>query len=92
MTPFRGIGANVALRDAAALRRALVGVARGERFLLEALVAYEREMIEYGFRAVRMSLNMHRVHSEGIARGFTKFIFRVMNLVPPLKERFLGNQ
>jgi len=26
MTPFRGIGANVALRDAAALRRALAAV------------------------------------------------------------------
>jgi 2-polyprenyl-6-methoxyphenol hydroxylase-like FAD-dependent oxidoreductase len=30
MTPFRGMGANVALRDASALRRALVRVVRGE--------------------------------------------------------------
>jgi 2-polyprenyl-6-methoxyphenol hydroxylase-like FAD-dependent oxidoreductase len=93
MTPFREIGANAALRDAAALRQALVGVARGERPLLSALAAYEREMIEYGFRAVRMSLeNMQRVHSEGISREFTKFIFRMMNLVPPLKERFHSNR
>jgi 2-polyprenyl-6-methoxyphenol hydroxylase-like FAD-dependent oxidoreductase len=30
MTPFRGIGANTALRDAAALHRALVAVTRGQ--------------------------------------------------------------
>jgi 2-polyprenyl-6-methoxyphenol hydroxylase-like FAD-dependent oxidoreductase len=30
MTPFRGLGANMALRDAAELRRALVKVAQGE--------------------------------------------------------------
>jgi len=72
MTPFRGLGANAALRDAAALRRVLVGVVRGESPLLESLAAYEREMIEYGFRAVRASLaNMRLVHSEGIARGLS---------------------
>jgi len=56
MTPFRGIGANTALRDAAALRRALVRVDRGEDELIPALAAYERDMVEYGFRAVRTSL------------------------------------
>ena len=34
MTPFRGIGANTALRDAAALRRALVRLDRGEDELI----------------------------------------------------------
>ncbi|MBV8174529.1 MAG: FAD-dependent monooxygenase [Verrucomicrobia bacterium] len=89
MTPFRGMGANIALRDAAALRRALVRVVRGESSLLESLAAYEREMIEYGFRAVRSSLaNMRLVHSEGIRRELTKFGFRLMNLFPPLKDKF----
>ena len=89
MTPFRGMGANAALRDAAALRRVLVSVVRGESPLLESLASYEREMIEYGFRAVRASLdNMRLVHSEGIRRELTKFGFRLMNLFPPLKERF----
>ena len=37
MTPFRGIGANTALRDAMALRRALVAVSRGEADLIKAL-------------------------------------------------------
>ena len=36
MTPFRGMGANVALRDAAALREALVTVDSGEHELLPA--------------------------------------------------------
>ena len=52
MTPFRGIGANTALRDAMALRRALVAVSRGEVDLIKALAAYEQDMIGYGFAAV----------------------------------------
>ncbi|MBV8224596.1 MAG: FAD-dependent monooxygenase [Verrucomicrobia bacterium] len=89
MTPFRGMGANVALRDAAALRRALVEVVHGESPLLDSLAEYERQMIEYGFRAVRMSLgNMRRVHSEGIARELNKMIFRLIDFVPALKKRF----
>jgi 2-polyprenyl-6-methoxyphenol hydroxylase-like FAD-dependent oxidoreductase len=89
MTPFRGMGANVALRDAAALRRALGRVVRGESLLLESLAAYEREMIEYGFRAVRASLaNMRQLHSEGIGRELTKLGFRLMNLFPQLKNKF----
>ena len=89
MTPFRGMGGNMALRDAAALTRALVKVTEGETPLLEALAQYEREMIEIGFRAVRLSLeNMERVHSEGIRKVFAKLALRVMNSVPTLKERF----
>ena len=89
MTPFRGMGANMALRDAAALRRALVKVARGETLLLEALAGYEQEMIEHGFRAVRLSLeNMERLHSEGLSKVLAKFAFRLMNALPPLKELF----
>jgi 2-polyprenyl-6-methoxyphenol hydroxylase-like FAD-dependent oxidoreductase len=89
MTPFRGMGANMALRDAAALRRALVKVAQGKALLLEALGNYEREMIEHGFRAVRLSLeNMQRVHSEGLKKAFAKFGLRLMKVVPVLKEHF----
>src|SRR5215469_15810647 len=67
MTPFRGIGANTALRDAAALRQALVAVARGQVDLIQALAAYERDMIRYGFKAVQTSLkDMERFHAEGL--------------------------
>jgi 2-polyprenyl-6-methoxyphenol hydroxylase-like FAD-dependent oxidoreductase len=93
MTPFRGMGANMALRDAAALRRALVKVARGEALLLGALADYEREMIEQGFRAVRSSLeNMKRVHSEGLRKAFAKVAFRLINALPPLKERLRSSR
>jgi len=90
MTPFRGIGANTALRDAATLRRALVRVDRGEDELIPALAAYERDMIEYGFWAVRASLKeMERLHADGIlARTFTKIFFRTIDRVPPLKVAF----
>lgn len=92
MTPFRGIGANTALRDAAALRRAFASVERGEIELIPALAGYEREMIDYGFRAVRTSLReMKRVHSEGfLARAATKVLLRAVDLVPALKSAFHG--
>ena len=91
MTPYRGIGANTALWDAAALRRALVAADRGEENLIHALASYEREMVDYGFRAVRASLkDMKRFHSQsGLARTFTKAVFRTMDLIPPLQGVFL---
>jgi 2-polyprenyl-6-methoxyphenol hydroxylase-like FAD-dependent oxidoreductase len=90
MTPYGGVGANTALRDAAALRDALVAVDRGERALIPALAAYEREMIEYGFAAVRMSLgNMRRFHARSpIARAFTKTFLRAVDHLPPLQAMF----
>jgi 2-polyprenyl-6-methoxyphenol hydroxylase-like FAD-dependent oxidoreductase len=92
MTPFRGIGANTALRDAAALRRALAAVARGHGDLLDALATYERDMIRYGFAAVQASLkNMERFHAEGrLTRTMVKSLFRIIDHVPPLKPLFLG--
>jgi 2-polyprenyl-6-methoxyphenol hydroxylase-like FAD-dependent oxidoreductase len=91
MTPFRGIGANTALRDAAALRQALVSVARGQKDLIEALAGYEREMIEYGFAAVQTSLNdMERFHAKGrLARTAVKSLFRAIDRIPPLKVALL---
>jgi 2-polyprenyl-6-methoxyphenol hydroxylase-like FAD-dependent oxidoreductase len=92
MTPFRGIGANTALRDSAALRQALVAVARGQKDLIEALAGYERDMIEYGFAAVQTSLNdMQRFHAKGrLARTAVKSIFRAIDYIPPLKGALLA--
>jgi 2-polyprenyl-6-methoxyphenol hydroxylase-like FAD-dependent oxidoreductase len=91
MTPYREIGANTALRDAAALRQALRAVDRGESDLIPALATYEREMVDYGFEAVRDSLrNMERFHAQGsLQRAFTKWFFRIIDVVPPLKAAFL---
>src|SRR5262249_7465612 len=65
MTPYRGMGANMALVDADALRLALLKVQRGEDELIPALHAYETEMLDRGFRAVEASLKqMKAVHRE----------------------------
>ena len=92
MTPFRGIGANTALRDAEALHQALVAVASGKAVLMQVLASYERDMIEYGFAAVQASLkNMKRFHAKGaLAKARTKAIFRVVDCLTPLKTAFLG--
>ncbi|MFY9956891.1 FAD-dependent oxidoreductase [Bradyrhizobium sp.] len=94
MTPFRGIGANTALRDAAALRNALVIVDRGERDLVPALADYERDMIDYGFAAVRASLaDMERFHADRpLSRALTKAAFRAADWIPPLKAALMGGR
>lgn len=91
MTPYRGVGANTALRDAALLRDALRGVGKGEHQLLAALSSYERQMIHYGFAAVQASLmQMDRLHAESPIRRFaTKAVFRLLDLSPALRKRVL---
>jgi len=89
MTPFRGIGANTALRDAVLLRDALVDVVAGRRDVLIALADYEREMIGYGFAAVRASLaNMKRLHARSpVSRLAARAFFRLADLSPWLRKR-----
>ena len=53
MTPYRGIGANTALRDAALLCANLGDAVRGACAIEAAINDYERQMREYGFAAVR---------------------------------------
>ncbi|HXT89914.1 MAG TPA: NAD(P)/FAD-dependent oxidoreductase [Trebonia sp.] len=55
MSPARGSGANTALRDAALLAAELASAARGEKDVVRAIADYEREMVTYGFEAVRAS-------------------------------------
>jgi 2-polyprenyl-6-methoxyphenol hydroxylase-like FAD-dependent oxidoreductase len=94
MTPYRGVGANTALRDADALRKALISVNRGEQALLPALAGYERDMIDYGFKAVGVSLAMmERVHSESaLGRTFAKLLFRTLDRIKPLQPILLGRE
>jgi 2-polyprenyl-6-methoxyphenol hydroxylase-like FAD-dependent oxidoreductase len=89
MTPYRGIGANTALRDAAVLRDALRDVHNGRRDLLGALSAYEEEMIKYGFAAVWASLaQMEQLHTRSLTKRFaTKVLFRILDLSPALRKR-----
>jgi 2-polyprenyl-6-methoxyphenol hydroxylase-like FAD-dependent oxidoreductase len=94
MTPFRGMGANMALRDAAALRDALVSIAQGQEERPAALRAYEREMLEQGFAAVNASLaEMRRLHARSrVSRFVSKFVFRTVDTVKPLQKLFRGKR
>jgi len=87
MPPYRGVGANAALWDAALLRDTIVEVARGDCSLLGALSGYERRMIAHGFRAVRTSLAaMTQFHEENrVSRSLTKAFLRAADRVPPLR-------
>ena len=89
MTPYQGIGANTALRDAALLSELLREVDAGRRNLLPAIAAYEHEMIRYGFAAVRASLvQMKRLHTRSsIGRFATRTLFRLLDSSPALRRR-----
>ena len=52
MSPGRGDGANIALKDAQVLVRALRRVASGTASLASAASGYQAEMLQYGFQAV----------------------------------------
>jgi 2-polyprenyl-6-methoxyphenol hydroxylase-like FAD-dependent oxidoreductase len=97
MTPYRGVGANVAIKDAVRLARALTAAHRGERDLTEAIRAYEDGMREYGFRAVQNSLRaMHQTLTDNLpALLSSRLLFRAINMLPPVKRlmaRRLGEE
>jgi 2-polyprenyl-6-methoxyphenol hydroxylase-like FAD-dependent oxidoreductase len=97
MTPYRGIGANIALKDAARLRDALCSVDRGAAPLIDALGGYETGMIDYGFKAVHESLRaMEQAMSDSAAtRIISRTAFCAINHMPPIKRWFaarLGNE
>jgi 2-polyprenyl-6-methoxyphenol hydroxylase-like FAD-dependent oxidoreductase len=89
MTPYRGIGANIALKDAVRLRDALVAAQHGETPVLAAISGYEAQMRDYGFKAVRNSLAaMEQTTGQGpIAMALSRTAFRVIDRLPPVKRR-----
>ena len=93
MTPYRGIGANVALRDAALLRRRLVAATAGESTIETAIEGYEQEMRDYGFAAVRTSLQAleQAVGDKGMRFRLAKLFFRAANAAPLLKRLAFAN-
>jgi salicylate hydroxylase len=93
MTPYRGIGANIALRDAALLSRKLGAAAKGETSIEAAIHDYEQQMRDYGFAAVRSSLQALKqaVGDKGIGFQCAKMFFRTASAAPALKRRVLAN-
>jgi 2-polyprenyl-6-methoxyphenol hydroxylase-like FAD-dependent oxidoreductase len=89
MTPYRGIGANVALKDAVRLCRALTVANRGERLVIDAIRDYETDMIEYGFRAVQTSRHAmnQAVMEDRVRLLLSRAVLRIINWVSPLKRR-----
>jgi 2-polyprenyl-6-methoxyphenol hydroxylase-like FAD-dependent oxidoreductase len=97
MTPYRGIGANVAIKDATRLTRALVAAHCGQRDLIEAIRDYEAGMLDYGFRAVRNSLKaMHQTVTDSLpGLMLSRLTMRAINAMPPVKHmvtRRLGEE
>jgi 2-polyprenyl-6-methoxyphenol hydroxylase-like FAD-dependent oxidoreductase len=65
MLPTLGMGANLALRDAAHLLEQLSTAAGGEVGLVEAIGAYEREMRDYVYPFMRMTMDHDRQFGGG---------------------------
>jgi 2-polyprenyl-6-methoxyphenol hydroxylase-like FAD-dependent oxidoreductase len=85
MPPTRGIGGNTALRDAQVLCEQLIAAQAGQLPLLTAIHAYETQMIDYGFAAVRGSMQALRLHVAD-ARLMTKAMLRSMNALFALRH------
>jgi 2-polyprenyl-6-methoxyphenol hydroxylase-like FAD-dependent oxidoreductase len=88
ITLLGDIGANVALKDAMRLCRALAAADRGERPLVDAIHSYEADMLDYGFRAVRTSLYaMNQAIIESRVRSvLSRTALRVIDRVPAFKR------
>ena len=93
MTPYRGIGANMALEDAVRLKRALAAAARGESDVFDAIGDYEEEMRDYAFRAVSKSLQAMKgaVDAGAVRLTLQRLLFRTIDRLPPLK-RWMGSR
>ncbi|MGC4755435.1 FAD-dependent oxidoreductase [Micromonospora trifolii] len=83
------LGANTALRDAALLCRKLTEVQAGTTAVVPALHDYERQMLSYGFAAVRQSLrNARQARSTSrLTRTTLRATLRTVNAMPPLRRR-----
>ena len=65
MLPTLGLGANLALRDAAHLLDQLTAAARGEADIVRAIGAYEQDMRDYVYPFMRMTMDHDRQFGGG---------------------------
>ena len=93
MPPTGGLGGNTALRDARLLAQTLTAVSRGDRDLVAAVGAYEAEMRDYGYAAVRGALGVRdEMLASGAARTFAaRTWLRLCRTLPPLRRRAFGH-
>lgn len=92
MTPMAGIGANTALRDADALRRALT--APGAADPTARIGTYEHEMRTYANEALsRSTRNASNAASEArVPRLAFRSMLRLAEAVPPVKRVMFGSR
>jgi 2-polyprenyl-6-methoxyphenol hydroxylase-like FAD-dependent oxidoreductase len=69
MLPTLGLGANLALRDAASLLDQLSAAARGEVGLVPAIGAYEQQMRDDVYPFMRMTMDHDRQFGGGALKG-----------------------
>ncbi len=88
MTPVGGLGANSALRDAAALADKLTAVRDGAA-LVPAIAAYEAQMRDWGYAAVRESAgNAQRaITTNPVTRRAGRTYFRTRRVLSNLNRR-----
>jgi 2-polyprenyl-6-methoxyphenol hydroxylase-like FAD-dependent oxidoreductase len=90
MTPYRGIGANIAFKDAALLCSKLAEAYHTKKPLLDTIAEYETAMRDYGFAAVQASLKSME-QAVGVKRypafAVMKAGMRVVNKVSTLKRK-----
>ncbi len=82
MTPYRGIGGNIVLKDAALLCSKLVGAFQGRKSLLDAIAEYETSMREYAFAAVedsRKAMEQFTGKKNAVMFSMAKAGMRVVN-------------
>jgi 2-polyprenyl-6-methoxyphenol hydroxylase-like FAD-dependent oxidoreductase len=91
MTPMAGIGANTALRDADALRRAFVA-GRSED-VVGRVGEYEREMRGYANKALALSTRNARGAAAGarLPRLAFRSMLRVASVVPPVRRAMFSS-
>jgi 2-polyprenyl-6-methoxyphenol hydroxylase-like FAD-dependent oxidoreductase len=92
MTPYRGVGGNIALKDAALLASQLTQADQGQKSLLEAISAYEASMREYAFAAVEDSLKAMKQFTgpkKYAAFSVFKTGMRLANAMPKLKRKLI---
>lgn len=98
MTPGRGAGANTALRDAALLSKLLVQAGNEGAPLVDAIHAYETEMLRYSTEAVlasRQSMSENDLAQKPIIGDLQlaamRGTMRLVNALPPVKRMIARN-
>lgn len=93
MTPLQGMGANMALFDAATLSQKLTTAVKSEKDHLQAIHEYEAIMLKTGFKAVDTSLKYTKQAISGnrFARKMSRMWFSLCQAVPLIKRMTFGN-